>query len=76
MLRLRKSEVVFHCRRHLHLQFLVHLPTQLVPEEQHHKGTSAEQQCHHHEVEEGADDLGEDSSGLYHNPAAALLVKA
>jgi hypothetical protein len=66
---------VLHRSRHLHLQLLVHLPPQLVPEEQHREATRAQQQRHHQEVEEGAHYLREYRSRLNYNPAPTLLVQ-
>ena len=47
---------MLHRSRYLHLQLLVHVPSQLIAEEDHHEGACSQEKAEHEQVEDPAHD--------------------
>lgn len=67
---------MFYCGGYLHLEFLIHVPPQLVPKEEDDEPAGAKEESEEDEVEETADYGGEDGGGFCDCPATALLFHA
>lgn len=67
---------MLYCCRYLHLQFLIHISSQPVSEEYHHKATRANHQHYQQEVKEPADDVGENCSLFSYHSARISVLQA